>query len=96
MKKHTGTARRHGQADHRSRHHEPLGLLLGQGRAELLLAADPRSALRARLSRRHEVAHLRELNHSPKFWKIIYELCPRTEEAETWLKPHGSDLHRFG
>jgi predicted metal-dependent hydrolase len=44
----------------------------------------------------HEVAHLRELNHSPKFWKIVYELCPRTEEAETWLRRHGSDLHRFG
>jgi len=44
----------------------------------------------------HEVAHLRELNHSHRFWKTVYELCPRTDEAERWLKRHGSDLHRFG
>jgi predicted metal-dependent hydrolase len=44
----------------------------------------------------HEVAHLRELNHSHRFWKLTHELCPRTEEAERWLKRHGSELHRFG
>lgn len=44
----------------------------------------------------HEVGHLRELNHSHRFWKIVHDLCPRTEEAEDWLKRHGSDLHRFG
>ena len=49
VKRHTGRARRPGQAHHRARHQEPLGLLLGQGRAELLLAADHGAALRARL-----------------------------------------------
>ena len=44
----------------------------------------------------HEVAHLRELNHSHRFWRLVFELCPRTEEAERWLKHHGSELHRFG
>jgi predicted metal-dependent hydrolase len=44
----------------------------------------------------HEVAHLRELNHSHRFWKLTYQLCPRTEEAERWLKTYGSALHRFG
>jgi predicted metal-dependent hydrolase len=44
----------------------------------------------------HEVAHLRELNHSHRFWRIVQAICPRTEEAETWLKRNGSDLHRFG
>jgi predicted metal-dependent hydrolase len=44
----------------------------------------------------HEVAHLRELNHSHRFWRLAYALCPRTEEAERWLKRHGSELHRFG
>jgi len=44
----------------------------------------------------HEVAHLRELNHSHRFWRLTYQLCPRTEEAERWLKRHGSELHRFG
>lgn len=44
----------------------------------------------------HEVAHLRELNHSHRFWAIVHDLCPTTEEAERWLKRHGSALHRYG
>ena len=44
----------------------------------------------------HEVAHLRELNHSHRFWKLVHDLCPATEEAESWLKRHGSGLHRYG
>ncbi len=44
----------------------------------------------------HEVAHLRELNHSPRFWKLTHQLCPHTEEAEAWLKTYGSALHRIG
>jgi len=44
----------------------------------------------------HEVAHLRELNHSHRFWRLTHQLCPRTEEAEAWLKAYGSALHRIG
>jgi predicted metal-dependent hydrolase len=44
----------------------------------------------------HEVAHLREMNHSHRFWRIAHQLCPRTDEAERWLKRHGTDLHRYG
>jgi predicted metal-dependent hydrolase len=44
----------------------------------------------------HEVAHLKEMNHSYRFWRILHGLCPRTEEAEGWLKRHGTDLHRYG
>jgi predicted metal-dependent hydrolase len=44
----------------------------------------------------HEVAHLKEMNHSHRFWRIVHNLCPRTEEAERWLKRHGAELHRFG
>jgi predicted metal-dependent hydrolase len=43
----------------------------------------------------HEVAHLKEMNHSPRFWRLVERLCPRTDEAETWLKRHGPELHRF-
>jgi predicted metal-dependent hydrolase len=44
----------------------------------------------------HEVAHLKEMNHSHRFWALTHKLCPRTEEAEAWLKRHGATLHGFG
>lgn len=44
----------------------------------------------------HEVAHLREMNHGPRFWKLVAESVPRLEEARTWLRQEGSDLHRYG
>jgi len=44
----------------------------------------------------HEVAHLREMNHSVRFWRLCAELCPQMEEAKAWLKRHGVELHRYG
>ncbi len=44
----------------------------------------------------HEVAHLKEMNHSHRFWALTHRLCPATEEAEGWLKRHGASLHRYG
>jgi predicted metal-dependent hydrolase len=44
----------------------------------------------------HEVAHLKEMNHSHRFWALTHRLCPRTEEAERWLKRHGASLHAYG
>jgi predicted metal-dependent hydrolase len=44
----------------------------------------------------HEVAHLKEMNHSHRFWRVTHSLCPRTEEAERWLKRRGANLHRYG
>ncbi len=37
----------------------------------------------------HEVAHLKEMNHGPKFWKLCGELCPTTERCKAWLKRNG-------
>jgi predicted metal-dependent hydrolase len=39
----------------------------------------------------HELAHLREMNHSRRFWNEVARLCPDYHEAERWLKQH-SDL----
>ena len=44
----------------------------------------------------HEVAHLEEMNHGPRFWALVARTMPRTEEAKRWLQTFGSDLHRYG
>ena len=44
----------------------------------------------------HEMAHLREMNHSPRFWALLRDLCPAVDAAEAWLKRSGSSLHRYG
>ncbi len=44
----------------------------------------------------HEVAHLLEMNHGPRFWKILARTVPRLQEAKTWLRNEGADLHRYG
>lgn len=40
----------------------------------------------------HEVAHLKEMNHGPKFWALCKSLCPQMDEAKAWLKAHGTTL----
>ena len=40
----------------------------------------------------HEVAHLKEMNHGPKFWKLCDRLCPDTERCKAWLKRNGGAL----
>lgn len=44
----------------------------------------------------HEVAHMRHMNHSPAFWKVVAALTPHAGRAEAWLRAHGSELLRFG
>jgi predicted metal-dependent hydrolase len=44
----------------------------------------------------HEVAHLVEMNHSRKFWRILMSHCPDIDRAKEWLDAHGASLHRYG
>ncbi|WP_186391452.1 MULTISPECIES: M48 family metallopeptidase [unclassified Pannonibacter] len=44
----------------------------------------------------HEVAHLREMNHSDRFWALCRQLAPHTPKARQWLKDEGGKLHLFG
>jgi hypothetical protein len=44
----------------------------------------------------HEVAHLVEMNHSPRFWITLARICPDWERARGWLNAHGTALHRYG
>lgn len=43
----------------------------------------------------HEVAHLREMNHSPRFWRHVETLSPDTARARKWLRDHGRILLRY-
>jgi hypothetical protein len=40
----------------------------------------------------HELMHLREMNHSDRFWARVEEVCPDWREAEHWIKRNGSLL----
>lgn len=40
----------------------------------------------------HELAHLHEMNHSPKFWRIVENIMPDYEEKEVYLKNYRSRL----
>lgn len=44
----------------------------------------------------HEVAHLVELNHSPRFWRIVESLGGDHKPARQWLRDNGPALHRIG
>jgi predicted metal-dependent hydrolase len=34
----------------------------------------------------HELMHLKRMDHSPKFWKLVAEACPGYNEARAWLR----------
>ncbi len=44
----------------------------------------------------HEVAHLKHMNHGPRFWALVARHAPRMDEARAWLKREGSRLQRYG
>jgi predicted metal-dependent hydrolase len=45
----------------------------------------------------HELLHLKEMNHSKRFWELVAQYCPGWREHKKWLKQHESDLTaRFG
>lgn len=43
----------------------------------------------------HELCHLKQMNHSKKFYEELYRLYPQYDKAQKWLKEHGNELmHR--
>ncbi len=40
----------------------------------------------------HELAHLKEMNHTARFWRLVAELCPTWRENRRWLSDHGLEL----
>jgi predicted metal-dependent hydrolase len=43
----------------------------------------------------HEVANLKHMDHSKKFWDLCYSLCTGSEHGHDWLKQNGNTLLRY-
>lgn len=44
----------------------------------------------------HEVAHLVEMNHGARFWRVVDGLSPNSAAARAWLKTHRHRLLSYG
>lgn len=44
----------------------------------------------------HEVAHLAEMNHGPRFWALVKKTMPEMDGPRRWLTSYGAELHRYG
>jgi|SRR5579862_6259426 predicted metal-dependent hydrolase len=40
----------------------------------------------------HEVAHLVEMNHGPRFWRLVATLVPDSDKPRAWLRRHRLEL----
>jgi hypothetical protein len=43
----------------------------------------------------HEVAHLKHMDHSPSFWRVVEMLMPGMKSSRDWLRRNGATLHRM-
>jgi predicted metal-dependent hydrolase len=43
----------------------------------------------------HEAAHLKEMNHGPRFWAHVENLTPHARKARKWLRENGRNLLRY-
>jgi len=40
----------------------------------------------------HELMHLRRMDHSAAYWRLVAEACPDYRSARDWLRRHGASL----
>ena len=40
----------------------------------------------------HELCHIKELNHSDRFWAEVEKVFPDYKERRKWLKDHGNEI----
>jgi hypothetical protein len=40
----------------------------------------------------HELAHRVEMNHSDRFWKLVYDAMPEYDRHHAYLTSHGKSL----
>jgi hypothetical protein len=90
-----GTDRQNGGARQRARH-QSLGQLFGGGNLSFSwrLVFAPEAVIDYVVA--HEVAHLAEMNHGPRFWRVVASLTPEHATARAWLKRHRSRLLSYG
>jgi predicted metal-dependent hydrolase len=44
----------------------------------------------------HEVSHLAEMNHGPRFWRLVESLAPGNAPSRAWLDRHRARLLAYG
>lgn len=42
----------------------------------------------------HELCHRREMNHSKRFYELLYSICPEYRKWNGWLKKNGPTLQK--
>ena len=40
----------------------------------------------------HELCHMKEMNHSERFYREVYRVYPEYDRCHRWLKEHGAEL----
>ena len=40
----------------------------------------------------HELCHLKEMNHSPRFWDLVSRSAPDYKKSKAWLRKNGGTL----
>jgi predicted metal-dependent hydrolase len=43
----------------------------------------------------HELCHLRHMDHSPRFWRLVDHALPHRRRAQAWLRLHGAELQAY-
>lgn len=41
----------------------------------------------------HELAHLKEMNHTKRFWQLVEQYCPQWHNHRKWLRDHAMELN---
>jgi len=41
----------------------------------------------------HELMHLKRMDHSPRFWKLVAQACPDYQHARRWLRARARTSH---